>query len=293
MLTPQTYAGNPLDRADQLRRDAGAIADALRHPGARFLLFDDELKAPMSADGVTIQWQDRAQAGTGEPILLGLDAAGIPYFAIADALRATGGLALDVRQIGLALGPDPQCAILAQARALVDWHRRHRFCARCGGATGMVRAGYGRHCPSCAAEHFPRVDPVVIMLALCGDRALIGRQAGFAPSMYSALAGFVEPGETLEEAVARELYEEAGVRATSVRYLGCQPWPFPSSLMLGAFAEVVDMDALKIDPHEIEDARWVSRDECRRALRGEADWNAPPPFAIAHALLAYWAGSAE
>jgi NAD+ diphosphatase len=183
----------------------------------------------------------------------------------------------------------PEAATYAAARSLVDWHARHGFCAVCGSDTTPIRAGWARKCGSCDAEHFPRTDPVVIMLAEHAGRVLVGRQASFAPGSYSALAGFVEVGESIEEAVARELFEEAGVRATSVRYVASQPWPFPSSLMMGCVAPVAN-DALTLDINEIEDAMWVTRAEVAASLAGDPDarFTPPPPFAIAHTLFRRW-----
>jgi NAD+ diphosphatase len=189
--------------------------------------------------------------------------------------------------------PPAEASTYAAARSLVDWHSRHGFCAYCGGTTEPFRAGWARRCASCSAEHFPRTDPVVIMLAEHEGRALIGRQPGFPPGRYSALAGFVEVGESIEEAVARELWEEAGVRATSVRYLASQPWPFPSSLMMACIAPV-ESDAITLDTTELEDAKWVSRDDVAASMAGDPDalFIAPPPFAIAHTLFRRWlAGS--
>jgi NAD+ diphosphatase len=185
--------------------------------------------------------------------------------------------------------PTEEAATYAAARSLVDWHLRHRFCARCGNATQMFRGGWGRNCGRCGAEHYPRVDPVVIMLAEHDGRVLVGRQPRYPKGRYSALAGFIEPGESVEEAVARELWEEAGVRARDVRYVVSQPWPFPSSLMMACIAQVDD-DALTIDTTEIEDAFWVTRDEVERSLAGDpgARFLPPPPYAIAHTLFRRW-----
>ena len=183
-----------------------------------------------------------------------------------------------------------EAATYAAARSVLDWHCRHRFCANCGGATALFRAGWARRCDGCGAEHFPRVDPVVIMIAEHHGRALLGRQAAWPQGRYSALAGFLEPGESMEEAVAREIFEEAGVRVANVRYVASQPWPFPSSLMMACVADAED-DSLTLDANELEDAIWVSRDEVRAVLAGEATtpFLAPPPYAIAHTLLTAWA----
>jgi NTP pyrophosphohydrolases containing a Zn-finger, probably nucleic-acid-binding len=168
----------------------------------------------------------------------------------------------------------------------MDWHRRHGFCANCGVRTASASGGWRRDCTACGAQHFPRTDPVVIMLSVRGDRCLLGRQARFAPGMYSCLAGFVEPGETVEDAVRRETMEEAGIRTGRVRYLASQPWPFPSSLMIGCLAEALD-DDLVVDEIELEHARWFTRAEVGAMLRGEHPdgLTAPLPFAIAHHLL--------
>ncbi len=182
-----------------------------------------------------------------------------------------------------------QVALYGAARSLIDWHARHRFCANCGNPTVMAKGGWQRDCPSCQAQHFPRTDPVVIMLAEHDGSVLVGRQHGWPAGRFSALAGFLEPGESLEEAVARELFEEAGVRTTSVRYVASQPWPFPSSLMVGCIAQVASRD-LVLDESEIEAAMWVDHAAVAASMAGDpaASFIAPPPFAIAHSLFAHW-----
>ena len=172
------------------------------------------------------------------------------------------------------------------AESMLDWHHRHSFCANCGSASRIAAAGWQRICDVCEARHFPRVDPVVIMLVIDGERCLLGRQRQFAPGMYSALAGFVEPGETWEDAVGREVMEEAHVKCAKVVFFASQPWPFPSSLMIGCFAQASDTDIV-IDTNELEDARWFSREEASAMLAGthEGGLSAPKPFAIAHHLL--------
>jgi len=177
----------------------------------------------------------------------------------------------------------------AAARSVLDWHSRHQFCANCGTQTTMFRGGWGRLCPNCGAEHFPRTDPVVIMIAEHAGRALVGRGPQWPAGRYSALAGFMEPGESIEEAVAREIFEEAGVRVRNVRYIASQPWPFPSSLMMACIGEAED-DVITIDPHELQDAMWVSREDVRKSLAGDpsAPFLSPPHYAIAHTLLTAW-----
>ena len=241
---------------------------------------------PVLADGA-LRWE---RPGDGEHLLLGLDDGAARFVAVpaGDPDAALTGPA-DWRVLA-ALDP-ADAAIWGGARAVLAWHARHRFCAACGGATALSKAGWARRCPACAAEHFPRVDPVVIMLAVHGDRVLLGRQPRFPPRRYSALAGFVEPGESLEEAVRRELMEEAGVPTAAVRYLASQPWPFPSSLMVACVADATDT-AITLDETELDDARWFSRVEVENAMAGQPDavFIAPPPFAIAHTLLEHWLG---
>ncbi|MEA2934962.1 MAG: diphosphatase [Variibacter sp.] len=172
---------------------------------------------------------------------------------------------------------------------MLAWHARHRFCANCGKPTQVVSGGWKRDCAACETEHFPRTDPVVIMLAIDGERCLLGRQTRFPPGTYSCLAGFVEPGETIEDAVRRETVEEAGIRCGRVRYFASQPWPFPMSLMIGAHAEATS-STITVDHNELEDARWFERDEVARMLvRAHPDrLSTPPPIAIAHHIIRAW-----
>jgi len=286
------FVGGTLDRADRLRGDPALLADAFAHPAARLLLLDG-LDPVVDGSGLaTVPLPrdiDPDQFG-----LLGLDAEG-PLFVslVPRALPHGAGVTSQVWSVAPMLSPDA-LAHYGAARSLVDWHARHRFCAQCGGATSPVRAGWSRRCGNCGAEHFPRVDPVVIMLAEHGGRALVGRQPRFPEGRYSALAGFVEVGETIEEAVSRELFEEAGVRTTRVRYVQSQPWPFPSSLMIACIADVED-DALTLDETELEAAMWVDRAGVAAALEGSPDapFTAPPPMAVAYHLLRHWVGEGE
>jgi len=198
---------------------------------------------------------------------------------------------IDLRSIAVGgLAPHDQAAMLAAAKALMHWHAHHRFCANCGALTDVAVAGWRRDCKVCKATHFPRTDPVVIMLAVDGDACVLGRQPRFPKGMYSALAGFVEPGETIEAAVRREIWEEAGVVCGAVQYFASQPWPFPASLMIGCFAEARDR-SIKVDQVELEDARWFTREEAVALLekRHPDRLAAPTPVAIAHHLLKQWA----
>jgi NAD+ diphosphatase len=178
---------------------------------------------------------------------------------------------------------------IAEAKALLHWHGRHRYCANCGAATAMVHAGWRRDCAACRSQHFPRTDPVVIMLAVAGDRCLLGRSGRFAPTMWSCLAGYVEPGETIEEAARRETLEEAGIRCGEVRYFASQPWPFPTSLMIGCHAEALSTEVV-VDRSELEDARWFDRGEVAMMLRRRhpAGLTAPAPVAIAYHIIRAW-----
>ncbi|MGB3797637.1 MAG: NAD(+) diphosphatase, partial [Alteraurantiacibacter sp.] len=200
--------------------------------------------------------------------------------------------AVSMRETMMALMqlPSAELALFGGARSIADWHARHRFCAQCGGATRIAKGGWQRNCDSCSASHFPRVDPVAIMLVEHDGALLVGRGRGWPDRSYSALAGFIEPGESIEEGVAREVFEEVGVTVRDVSYIASQPWPFPSQLMIGCRAYADDRD-LTIDETEIEDACWFSRDEVADAMengQNAASFVPPPRTAIAHYLLQYW-----
>lgn len=289
-MTPPGFTGATLDRADRLRHDAAAFAAVVADPRARLLALEGY---DPGLDGDALGWRPLSAArADAELLLLGLDAEGTPHFAALNPDEKAGGRSLALFGVLATLRGD-QAALYAGARSVLDWHARHRFCAVCGTPTAVFRAGWARQCPNCGAEHFPRVDPVVIMLAEHDGRVLVGRQAGFPAGRYSALAGFVEAGESIEEAVFRETLEEAGIRVHNVRYVASQPWPFPSNLMIACIAEA-ESDALSIDANELEDAFWVSRDEVRAALAEDpsAPFLPPPPYAIAHTLLTHWAEKA-
>lgn len=296
-----------LDRAAQLRADETVRADAQ----ARTYIF---WRGKVLVDGaglpVMAPLDHAALADCRDaPIFLGLGN-GAPCFAADLALwapredAATIGqftdasqqihpafpdaVLVEIRSVMASLSPlDGEC--IAVARALTGWHASHGFCAACGHRSDMVLSGWERICPSCGTHHFPRTDPVVIMVITRGDRLLLGRGAAWPERMYSLLAGFVEPGETIEAAVRRETFEEAGIRVGRVDYLACQPWPFPMSLMFGCWGEALD-ESLELDRAELADARWVSRDEVRQMLAGtHRDIGTPRRGAIAAGLIGAWA----
>jgi NAD+ diphosphatase len=305
------FTGNTLNRASEKRTDAQWVAAKLRDPSSLILpmwklqpFLIGNAKGPMEA-GFLKPGLCEALAAPGAPfVLLGLEGERALFALDISAARdpanegplAGLGEFRELRAAAMAAGlPEKDVAILGQAKAMIDWHERHGFCPRCGHATVIAEAGYKRSCPNCGAEHFPRTDPVVIMLAThtdpkLGDACLVGRGKQFPPGFFSALAGFVEPGETIEEAVAREIKEEAGIMVTNVTYFTTQPWPFPSSLMIGCFAQAQGRD-ITIDPNELADAFWLEKAKARAMLAGERMDNLflPPPVAIAHHLIKHWA----
>jgi len=286
---------NPLDRRSD-RRDDEAFIDSLRSaPTARFFIFDADVPLLKRSGDTFDPWFVADQAAAfGEPlqsIFLGEAADGSGRFALgfkrSESIDETLYARIDVRSIALqGLFEAGLLGMLGEAKSMLDWHRRHGFCANCGAASRTTAAGWQRVCDTCGTRHFPRVDPVVIMLTIDGERCLLGRQPQFAAGMYSALAGFIEPGETVEDAVRREVFEEAHVNSAQVVYFASQPWPFPSSLMIGCFARASDTEIV-VDKTELEDARWFSRDEVAAMLaHTHADGlSAPKPYAIAHHLL--------
>lgn len=286
LLSP-ALTGGRIDRADQVRVDPDKLAGYMNWK-ARLLRLNG-LEPEVSVEGRLV-WHSLADAAPdSELIFLGLNE-GKAHFAELRRGEAGSGLHYNPRvwQM-LASLPADELALYGGARTLVDWHARHRFCSLCGAGSAMSKGGWSRTCTACNAEHFPRVDPVTIMLSEFEGKVLLGRQPRFPPRRFSALAGFVEPGESIEEAVARELFEEAGIRVRNVRYVASQPWPFPSSLMIACTSEAISPE-LTLDTTEIEEAAWFSEDEVRAAMAGDesAPFIAPPPFAIAHDLLKHW-----
>jgi len=296
---PNYYAALPLDRRAQQRGDPAWIDRLLRDGATRILpvwraqnLVAGIGEAPRAA------WLSMTQVeswiGAGEAIFLGV-AGEIAHFALelshledpapAAAIAAAGFT--DLRNVGAVI-PRDDGALLAYARGLIHWHSRHRFCGVCGHGTVSEQAGHQRRCgnPDCGAVHFPRTDPAVIMLIHDGDRIILGRQSQWPPGMNSVLAGFVEPGESLEEAVAREVMEEVGIAVADVRYQSSQPWPFPSSIMLGFTARALNRD-IRLSPDEIESARWYGREELRRSPENET-FRLPRRDSIARRLVDDW-----
>jgi len=286
-VPPIAFAGNPLNRAGLERADPAWLA--AQKPAGLFLPFWQNRPLVRADRAAFLGW--RAEWETCLCVFLGRDGTQ-PLFAIdldgVSEPQLDEGTFQEMRAAAFVL-PARDIAIAGQAKALLDWHRRHGFCPNCGHATELMDGGYRRLCPACAAEHFPRTDPVVIMLPLLGDRCLIGRNKRFPPGLYSAFAGFVEPGESMEEAVHRELMEEVNLKVAGVRYHATQPWPFPSSLMLGCYADAKNAD-FRIDGHEIEDARWLTKDEVRARLAHEIEdaVKLPVAIAIAHHLIKDW-----
>ena len=282
------FTGATLDRADAVRSDRQAYAALLCDWRAKVLVFEGN--DPRLSDAGTLVWTSLAEVESdAELVLLGL-ADSKPHFAVVHRVEGAAVMRSPSMWRALSLLAQDEAAIFGTATSLIGWHNTHRFCARCGGTTTLFRAGWGRKCDDCKTEHFPRTDPVVIMLAEYDGKVLVGRQSRFPPGNYSALAGFLEPGESIEEAVRREIMEEAGVPCGEVRYVASQPWPFGGAqLMIACVAEALD-DAITLDTKELEDAMWVTREDAVAALAGEAGsrFKAPPPFAIAHSLLKTW-----
>ena len=299
------FAGNPLDRVSERRRDTAWIGELLADPAARLLPLRDLRPLTRGTDKLALDWQPvapwRELIERGATLIfLGLGE-GRPYFAIdagAAEIAAADREPIDARSLAPLLAGG-EAAILAEARSLIDWHARHRFCAQCGSPTRVESAGWVRRCPECKASHYPRSDPVTIMFAVRGEYGLLGRNRRRPGNRFSCLAGFMEPGETPEECVRREVREESGIRVGRVKYLACQPWPFPSSLMMGFLCEAVS-EEITVDPEELAEARWFHRDEIRamvaRAASGPDDptqVSVPGPIAIAHHICRRWSNGLD
>ena len=296
-----TFAGNPLDRGDAQRRNPDWLAAATRDPDTRYLPLWRLNVLIEDGDGHQLGWVPPARITELDmrtpPVFLGLDG-DRPRFAqdlsaVEEPLRdldlPSAFRFEDCRSAAMVL-PASDAGILAQCRSQLAWHERHQFCSACGTRSTQGRGGHVRVCPNCDAQHFPRTDPVAIMLISHSDRCLLGQALGrlARTGMYSALAGFIDQGESIEEAVRREVREEAGVEVGAVRYHSSQPWPFPSSLMIGCHGEALTTD-IRIDPVEMADVRWFPRDEARLALAGEhPTLKVPGSMAIAHHLIRAW-----
>jgi NAD+ diphosphatase len=311
------FAGNRLDRLSLLRDDAEALARFAADPAARAVVFVQAMPV-LRLDGASALHplaQARQFGAAQAEVLLGRDEAG-PIFALLlpdDAAKAaeTAGDSgfIDERRLVLPNHPEllihdlraitmrnllgeAELGALAQAKSILHWHFSHGFCPRCGASTALAAAGWRRDCPACGTRHFPRTDPVVIMLVTDCGNCLLGRQKQFPENMYSCLAGFVESGETLEAAVRREVMEEAGISVGAVRYAASQPWPFPASLMIGCIGEALSRDIV-MDKLELEDCRWFSRAEALAMLAGPKEgFHAPGKIAIARTLLEMWVAGA-
>jgi NAD+ diphosphatase len=294
------FAGSRIERAADRRADAAALAALAHDPQSRSYLIGGEVvalkKAVSGHDPLFETAEVQCLGEAAEVAFIGL-LDGAARFAVSLSAAAIAMLQarpdielIDLRSIAVRglVGGDHLSA-LAEGKALLNWHARHRFCPNCGAATRPVEGGWRRDCPSCRALHFPRTDPVVIMLAIAGERCVLGRSHRFQSGMWSCLAGFVEPGETVEEAVRRETREEAGIVCGPVAYFASQPWPFPMSLMIGCYAQARSREIV-IDRTELDDARWFDRDEVALMLSGRHPdgFTAPLPHAIAHHILRAW-----
>lgn len=283
------FVGAPLDRAEHLRNSPSALAALW--PQARLLLLDAEGNALAAADDalLTVEGAAVAPALPEDAVFLGLHG-------------ERGWFALPAEQAGIdapgrinlrgaaAAWPLRESTAFAQARAVLHWRSRHRYCGACGGPLAFARAGWLGECARCNIEHYPRTDPAVIVSVSDGERLLLGREASWPARRWSVLAGFVEPGETLEQTVMREVFEESQVRVRACRYLGSQPWPFPSSLMLGFEADAEPDDPVP-NPDELEDVRWFTREEIGAALRGETEEEGvllSAPVSISRWLIERW-----
>jgi NAD+ diphosphatase len=273
------FISSPLDRNANIRSDAALVERRLHDKNVKVL--------QLSGDGVRMNGTELYTdfEGTSDDLIyLGEDHSGHPWFA---QTKLTESAMSPIRPLITEGGVSAEAlSIVAQARSMLHWHDRHSFCANCGVKTQMADAGYRRHCATCKIDHFPRTDPVAIMAVRHDGKILLGRQKAWATGMFSALAGFVEPGETIEQAVAREVLEESGIKVGKISYVTSQPWPFPANLMIGCIAEATSTE-IKVDEKELEQARWFSHDEINLMLKRKHPENlyASNPYAIAHAVI--------
>ena len=294
------YTHSSLERAAELRSDHDAIAQLAGQLDVGTYVIGGDLIVMKKGDRVHHPLfsldEARALAPASEIVFLGL-LQGVGRFGYgispvtAASLKTCGDFHVtDLRSIAVyGLAAAEHLPPIAEAKALLNWHARHRFCANCGESTQATQAGWRRDCPKCKAEHFPRTDPVAIMLAVDGEHCLLGRSPRFVPTMWSCLAGFIEPGESIEDAVRRETHEEAGITCGRVVYFHSQPWPFPNSLMIGCHAQALTQDIV-VDRRELEDARWFSKSEIETMMlrRHPEGLTTPPPVAVAHHIIRAW-----
>ena len=284
------FSKNPLDRLDSTRRDACELQKLQHLPTSLFVLFHEE---HVLVCGGECFFDEKilhsCEYVKDEVILLGVEKE-THYFCVAVQKYPAALTAVNLREFALQV-KEEKLGILAQSASVLRWHRTHPHCAACGAPTRLAHAGWRRDCTVCEKEHFPRTDPVVIMLVTHGEFCLLGRGVAFPEGRYSCLAGYVESGESIEAAARRELYEEAGILGGAVHYVSSQPWPFSSALMIGVHVEALTKE-ITIDPHELSDARWVGKEEVRALLKGDTSLGITTPSAIAIArnLLEYWAG---
>jgi NAD+ diphosphatase len=294
------YTDSRIERAAEMRTDEAAIARLAADPRSRAYVIGVELiimkQGSAVHDPLFTGDEIIALGGATETVFLGL-VGGAPRFGVGITAAAAESLkgkepfvVTDLRSVAMqGLVAPEHLPPIAEAKAVLHWHARHRYCSNCGTFTSVLHAGWRRDCPQCNTQHFPRTDPVVIMLATRGERCLLGRSPRFAPTMWSCLAGFVEPGEAIEDAVRRETLEETGIHTGRIRYYRSQPWPFPMSLMIGAHAAALN-DDVKVDRSELEDARWFGKAEVESMLmrRHHGGLTTPAPVAIAHHIMRAW-----
>ena len=293
------FAGNPINRCSNERRDEEWVQNALEAEDSCFIPVCNFEFPATDGEQSSLLWGGRswleAATGPAEPIFLGRlkERAHFAFDVgdVASPLDAFGlsgvGTFFGLRKLASLLSPE-EAAIAAQARSVLEWHRRHPFCPGCGNRSVHRNGGTSRHCIQCQTDHFPRVDPVAIVLVTRGERCLLGRSGKFGGTLYSALAGFVEHGESIEEAARREIKEESGIEVGEVTYVASQPWPFPYSLMIGCYGKALT-ENIVLDEDELVDARWFTKDHLRTALAGTADdLMVPGRLAIARHLIEKW-----